>query len=78
MYSGKPLSILASASAEEGHPERFLERVGRFFLVMDGGETWRGAGIFGVSAMYPGAAPAIPENMAGRNPRAIWQLLKSV
>jgi hypothetical protein len=68
MYSGKLPSILASTSTEEDQPERLWEGDGGLFPRMDGGETWRCSRIRGASAMYPGLAPSILVNMAGRNP----------
>jgi hypothetical protein len=39
---------------------------------MDGGETWRGAGICGASAMYPGLVPSMLANMAPPKVLVIW------
>jgi hypothetical protein len=72
MHSGNLLSILASGSVEEGQPEQFLRGMNRLLPRMDGGETWRRASMDGASATYPGLAPSMLANMAGRNPHALW------
>ena len=72
MYSGKQPSIPASALGEEGRPEGLARCVAGLFPRMDGDETWRGAKICGVSAMYPGPAPSMLANMAPPKVLVIW------
>ena len=72
MYSGKQPSILVSASAEEDQLEGLARCVAGLFPRMDGGETWRGAKICGVSVIYPGAVPSMLANMAPPKVLVIW------
>jgi hypothetical protein len=65
IHSGKQPSILASTSAKDGLSEWLWELVIKSLPRMDGGETWRGAGMGGANALYPGLVPSPLENMEG-------------